>query len=102
MAVTELNTQSAQAWLEKNMLSIYQQLATGADVSVSRRLHYEGQARFLLEFELIQFDWLKSLTDKLYIKYFDAAVDPVLWQWMENERSYILPYKMFTAPVYKK
>lgn len=102
MTVAALNTESAQHWLQEQMVLIYQQLATGADVSLSRRLHYEGQARLLLQFELVEFDWLKLLTERLYLQYFDEAVNPTLWRWMEIEQTYYLPYRMFTAPVYKK
>lgn len=96
-----LDKESAQMWLLTEVEKIYVQLSKGCDVSPSQRFSLEGQVKLLRAFDLVNDAHLKESVNQLYVRYFNEAVNPIFWQWMEDENSFYLPMKMSQAPVYK-
>lgn len=97
-----MNTEQAQSYVLDSIHAIYSRLKAGKDVAPSQQFYLQGQASMLLEFDLISFNWLQQQVNMLYQVYFDEAVDQSLWLWMEKQQHFILPMKMWVAPVHQK
>lgn len=97
----ELSRKTAKVHIINKIETIYQSLSEGNDVSISKRLSLEGQVNLLLDYEMIEFSWLKSTTNEAYQKWIGEPVSPIMWQWMKDDGCFYLPVKMYEAPVYK-
>lgn len=96
-----LNKESAIGFITSEVEAVYAALSAGEPVSLSARLHLEGQINLLLTYELIDFSWVKSFISKEYEKWMEQPVSPIMWQWMKDDGCFYLPIKMHEAPVYK-
>ncbi len=99
--MNNIAAEQAQMYITEAIHDVYRRLKVGKDVAPSQQFYLQGQAAMLMEFDVITFDWLKHQVNKLYQEYFSEHVEQDLWLWMENQQHFILPMKMWEAPVYK-
>ena len=96
-----MDKETAEQQLTEQLGSLYQQLSDGLDVSPARRLRLEGRLELMLEMQLLEQDQLETIVTRLYQQYFNQALPDNYWQWLANEKTLCLPFKMQDAPVYK-
>jgi hypothetical protein len=96
-----LNKQSAVGHITQRVENLYQELSQGKPVSLTQRLYLEGQINLFMDYEVIDFSWLKSLINQEYEKWLGEPVSPAMWQWMKDDGCFYLPIKMHEAPVYR-
>ncbi len=96
-----LSKKTAVSYITEHVEAIYTLLSDGEPVSLSRRLHLEGQINLLMTYEMIEFSWLKSFINAEYEKWMGEPVSQMMWQWMRDDGCFYLPIKMHEAPVYK-
>ena len=93
--------EQAEAFIQNTLQQFYQQLVKGWDVSPGDRLRFEGKVELLLDMGLLDYEAAISLTEKCYQEAYSEPVNPDFWKWLEEEKSYQMPYKMMEAPVYR-
>ncbi|NRB39585.1 MAG: hypothetical protein HRU20_14125 [Pseudomonadales bacterium] len=99
--MNKLNQASAQKCLVDEITVIYRRLSEGKDVSPAQHFYLEGQAKLLLDFDIVSYVWLKAQVNALYVQYMGQEIDKTFWLWSEEQGQFMLPIKMHKAPVYK-
>jgi len=96
-----MNNQQAQSMVEEEIQALYQVLKLGLDVSPGQQIRFEGKVDLLLKLKLIEWEWLEAYISTQYEHYFNQHLLPDYWEWMHSENHFVLPIKMWDAPVYK-
>lgn len=97
-----MNKTEAELFVSTRIQQIYRQLAAGLDVAPGKRLRLEGQIELLQHQQLITQAWLEEELNRLHQSAFGEVVDPLFWQWQQQQGSpFCLPWRMWDAPVYK-
>ena len=96
-----LEKDTAKKFITGIIDEIYLTLKQGYDVSPGDRLRLEGQVELLIAFDVIDWNWIESLVNRLYQSAFHQNVEEDYWNWMKSDKRFYLPVKMREAPVYK-